>query len=185
MFILNIKKELEKMKNNLYLVTRLEPDFRDRYTIISLKPQDNYFDALDVIKNEQLLRRVNYGDIRYFDIDDIITNMKFSDGTVCLLEKRRNDLEEILKDFNKDNICISYKNEIIFINNYKIIRNNNKLIIEGYKFDKINEVISNELVKFPIDLNNIIDIEEEYYDQGWGKEVKIHTKKRFFQLSCM
>lgn len=180
-----IRKQLKQMENKLYFVTRTIPNPKNKYAIVSLKIQEQYFDALNILENGQLLRRVPYNNILDFGVDNIITNMKFSDGTVCFLEQWRDNLEEILKDFSKDNICIVVNNNITFINNWRISRTNNKLIIKGYKYDKLNEIITKESYIETIDLNEIVDIQEEYYGEEWGREVKVHTRKRFLQLSCV
>lgn len=180
-----IKNQLKEMENKMHFVTRTTPNPEDKYAVISLELKENYFDALNIIKNGELLRRVHYNNILDFGVDNIITRMKFDDGTVCFLEQWRDDLEEILKDFTKDNICIAINNHITFINNWHIIKNNNKLLIKGLKYDKLNEMITKENYTETIDLNEIINIEEEYYGEDWGREVKIHTRERFLQLSCI
>lgn len=169
---LSIKEKLKKVNFKNYFIYQIEPKFEQLNYGFSVLRND-YIEFIDTTEeNCPIILKLNCSDIDRIYIEEILMDIYMKDGQVYHFKELRLDLNKILNDFKGDEITICNKNGVNIIQNYKVILEDNMLSIVG---NKVNETENITPIKFNINYNDIVGINEEYtYDKC--RQVNIKTK---------
>lgn len=171
MLNINVKEQIKSLeeKENNFLLDDLE---------VSIKAGEDSFAILDLDSFGQTYQTINYTDVKRIEIDSILVGIELNDGTTYLLKEIRNDLVEILADFNED--CCITKYKVIEEDGEIKYKTEHYFIIEDFEVinnEENNTVkISNEFSSYNIDYDDIISIEEDYYGEGMANNRSVRIE---------
>lgn len=165
----SITEQLKKINFRNYFIYQVEPQFEELHYGFSVI-RDNHIEFIDTNEeNCPTILKLNYKDINKIYMEEILMDIYMKDGQVYHFKEIRLDLNDILNDFKGDEITICNNKKINTLKNYDIVLENDTLSIIGSEIDKFNPV------KFNINYNDIIGINEEYtYDKC--RQVDVKTK---------
>lgn len=163
-----IKEQIKSLseKENYFNIGEAEPNFEPFLTQVSfaIDKNENSFDILDTVEMGKLFKTINYSDVEKIEIDSILVSIILKDGCIYCLHEVREDIADILKDF--DDTCM--------ITKYKTTLEDGKLKyhtkyytyieeFEVYDDEEDNTVkISNDVSTYIFDYSEIFSVEEQY-----------------------
>jgi hypothetical protein len=178
----SVKEELKGLNYKAYSIHMIEPKFKD-LTEGSLvcKGYGIEFIYLNEDKIVTILK-LNYNDIADIEIDSILVNIFMSNGKVYHLNQLRQNLDEILADFNSEYINIEDEQAIHILKDYKTVKNDNILNVTGVEMDENN---MEKPIKYEINLDDVDNIIEDYWGQEDGfREVFITVNSKNMAIWC-
>ena len=159
----NVKEKLKELNYRVYSVHIIEPKFED-LTEGSLVCNEHGIEFIYLNKDKIItVLKLKYDDITDIEIDNILVNIFMNNGKVYHLNQMRQNLDEILADFNSEYINIEDERTIHILKDYKIVKNDDILNITGVEMDGNNMA---KPIQYKINLDDVNNIVEDY----WGKE---------------
>jgi hypothetical protein len=158
--MLSIKEQIQQLsesKNN-FILNEVHVIFK-----VNSNGNNNSFHIVNAIDGT-LFRTINYLDVEKVTADSVIVELFLKDGTIYCLHEVREDILEILQDFNGN--CMITKYKVVIEDGQAKYLTKYYTYIEDFDFynNKRNNIveISNEITTFVFDYDDIFSVEEQY-----------------------
>ncbi|MBV4418283.1 hypothetical protein KM800_02905 [Clostridium tyrobutyricum] len=178
----NVKEKLKGLNYKVYSLHMIEPKFED-LTEGSLVCKEHGIEFIYLNKDKIItVLKLKYDDITNIEIDNILVNIFMSGGKVYHLNQLRQNLDEILADFNNEYLTIEDEQAIHILKDYRILKNNNILKITGVEMDENN---MSKSIQYKVNLDDVNNIMEDYWGQEDGfREVFITANGKNMAIWC-
>ena len=149
---------------NYYNLGQAEPIFKSYYKEVSFEANETNFNILDLVEMGKVYKTIEYSNVESIEIDSILVTLHLKNGEIYCLQEIRDDIAEILSDFEDNCMITKYKKCIIDGE----LKHKTKYYIYIEDFEVFNDEEENTITvkgedsTYVLDYSDILSVEEQY-----------------------